>query len=116
MAEIGCASVKLGDEVQIKLGDHVVESDVVVILRDGEWWRIVALRPVDVPDFAQQTKDTVSVMLPQETPTPRDDAGGDDEVGDADINHGEMQFTSFTSSHSQTQSLMRRSEESIYTK
>ena len=66
--------------------------------------------------FVQQTKDTVSVMLPQETPTPRDDAGGDDEVGDADINHGEMQFTSFTSSHSQTQSLMRRSEESIYTK
>ena len=51
MAEIGCASVKLGDEVQIKLGDHVVEPDVVMVLRDGEWWRIVALRPVEVPDF-----------------------------------------------------------------
>ena len=51
MAEIGCASVKLGDEVQIKLGDHVVEHDVVMVLRDGEWWRIAALRPVEVPDF-----------------------------------------------------------------
>ena len=32
MAEIGCASVKLGDEVQIKLGDHVVEPDVVLLI------------------------------------------------------------------------------------
>ena len=58
MAEIGCASVKLGDEVQIKLGDHVVEPDVVMILRDGEWWRIVALRPVDVPDFLRSRLKT----------------------------------------------------------
>ena len=58
MAEIGCASVKLGDEVQIKLGDHVVEPDVVMVLRDGEWWRIVALRPVDVPDFLRSRLKT----------------------------------------------------------